>query len=188
MVEALVLLLLFLYRDYALVAIGNGQSRYCLYVCNIEENCMTTHQQLLYHIVFSTKSRKRLLVDTIREDVFSYMAGICRNLGGFALDIGGYYDHVHLLVRIPAKVAVSEFVGKLKANTSKHLNETPGGVLGFAWQDGFGAFTVSPSSRDAVSRYVRNQMLHHQQLAFEDEFLELLKRHEVEYDQRYIFD
>ncbi len=149
---------------------------------------MTTHHQLLYHIVFSTKSRKRLLVDGIRDDTFSYMAGICRNLGGFALDIGGYYDHVHLLVRIPAKVAVSDFVGKLKANTTKLINETSGAARGFAWQDGFGAFTVSPSNREAVSRYVRNQMRHHQQLAFEDEFLELLQRHEVEFDPRYVFD
>ena len=71
---------------------------------------MSTHQQLLYHIIFSTKGRKRLLNDAIRDDVFAYMAGICRNLKGFALDIGGYYDHAHLLVRIPAKVAVSELL------------------------------------------------------------------------------
>ena len=102
---------------------------------------MTTHQQLLFHIVFSTKSRKRLLNDAIRDDVFAYMAGICRNLDGFALEVGGFYDHVHLLVRIPAKVAVSDFVGKLKANTSKHINQNNGSSLSFAWQDGFGAFT-----------------------------------------------
>ena len=68
---------------------------------------MSTHQQLLFHIVFSTKSRKRLLSDAIRDDVFAYMAGICKNLEGYALDIGGFYDHAHLLLRIPAKVAVS---------------------------------------------------------------------------------
>ena len=84
---------------------------------------MSTHQQLLFHIVFSTKSRKRLLSDAIRDDVFAYMAGICKNLEGYALDIGGFYDHAHLLVRIPAKVAVSDFVGKLKSNTSKHIND-----------------------------------------------------------------
>ena len=149
---------------------------------------MTTHQQLLYHIVFSTKNRKRLLSDAIRDDVFAYMAGICKNLHGYALEIGGFYDHAHLLVRIPAKIAVSDFVGKLKSNTSKHINEKSGSSLGFAWQDGFGAFTVSPSKKDAVGKYVRNQMEHHQKLTFEEEYLEFLKKHEVDFDERYVFD
>ena len=149
---------------------------------------MTTHQQLLYHIVFSTKSRKRLLNDAIRDDVFAYMAGICKNLDGFALEVGGFYDHVHLLVRIPAKVAVSDFVGKLKANTSKHINQNNGSSLSFAWQDGFGAFTVSPSKKAAVGNYVRNQMQHHKELTFEEEYLEFLKKHEVDFDERYVFD
>jgi REP element-mobilizing transposase RayT len=149
---------------------------------------MTTHQQLLYHIVFSTKGRKRLLTDAIRNDVFAYMAGICKNLDGFALDIGGYYDHVHLLVRIPAKVAVSDFVGKLKANTSKHINAKNRGILPFSWQDGFGAFTVSPSNQETVSNYVRNQMEHHQKLTFEEEYLSFLRKHEVDFDERYVFD
>ena len=87
---------------------------------------MSTHQQLLFHIIFSTKSRKRLLSDTIRDNVFAYMAGICKNLEGFALEVGGFYDHAHLLVRIPAKIAVSDFVGKLKSNTSKHINQERG--------------------------------------------------------------
>ena len=149
---------------------------------------MTTHQQLLYHIVFSTKSRKRLLNDAIRDDVFAYMAGVCKNLGGFALDIGGYYDHVHLLVRIPAKVALSEFVGKLKANTSKHINKKMGASLSFSWQDGYGAFTVSPSNKDAVGTYIRDQMQHHQKLTFEEEYLSFLKKHEVAFDERYVFE
>ena len=149
---------------------------------------MTTHQQLLYHIVFSTKGRKRLLNDGIRDHVFAYMAGICKNLDGFALEVSGFYDHVHLLVRIPAKIAVSDFVGKLKANTSKHINEKNGSSLSFAWQDGFGAFTVSPSKKDVVATYVCNQMRHHQELSFEEEYLEFLKKHEVDFDERYVFD
>ncbi len=149
---------------------------------------MTTHQQLLYHIVFSTKGRKRLLSDALRDDVFAYMAGICKNLDGFALDIGGFYDHVHLLVRIPAKIAVSDFVGKLKANTSKQINGSSRASFRFAWQDGDGAFTVSPSKKDAVGNYIRNQFEHHQTLTLEQEYLEFLKKHEVEFDERYVFD
>ena len=149
---------------------------------------MTTHQQLLYHIVFSTKSRKRLLSDTIRDDVFAYMAGICKNLGGFALDVGGFYDHAHLLVRIPAKIAVSDFVGKLKSNTTKYIHEGSGPRVVFAWQDGFGAFTVSPSNKEAVGNYIRTQMEHHRQLTFKEEYLEFLRKHDVEFDQRYVFE
>ena len=85
---------------------------------------MSTHQQLLYHIVFSTKNRKHYLTDGFREEVFAYMAGTAKELGGFALKIGGYYDHAHLLVRVPPKIAVSNFVDQLKASTSKHINDT----------------------------------------------------------------
>ena len=113
---------------------------------------------------------------------------ICNNLNGFALEVGGFYDHAHLLVRIPAKIAVSDFVGKLKANTSKHINEKNGPSAIFRWQDGFGAFTVSPSQKDAVAKYIRNQMEHHRKLTFKEEYLCFLKKHEVEFDERYVFD
>jgi putative transposase len=149
---------------------------------------MSTHQQLLYHIVFSTKNRQRWLTDGFRERVFAYMAGTAKDLNGFAIKVGGFYDHVHLLLRIPAKFAVSEFVGQLKANTSKHINETSGLIQKFGWQDGFGAFTVSVSAKDAVVAYIENQMEHHKKQTYEDEYLALLSKHEVEYDPRYVFD
>lgn len=150
---------------------------------------MAAHQQLIYHIVFSTKERRPLLQDDrFREGVWAYMAGIARNLGGIAIQIGGYHDHAHLLVRIPAKIAVSDFVGKLKANTSKHINESRDSVQKFHWQDGYGAFTVSPSQQDAVVAYIDGQMEHHRKQSFQDEFLSLLKRHEVDYDPKYIWE
>ena len=149
---------------------------------------MSTHQQLLYHIVFSTKNRQRWLTDGFREDVFAYMAGTAKDLNGFAIKVGGFYDHAHLLVRIPAKLAVSDFVGQLKANTSKHINDTSGLIRKFGWQDGYGAFTVSVSIKDRVAAYIENQMEHHVKQTFEDEYLGLLAKHEVEYDLRYVFD
>jgi len=149
---------------------------------------VSIHQQLLYHIVFSTKNRQRLLIDDLRESVFAYMAGICNDLGGFAIIVGGYYDHAHLLARIPAKIAVAEFVGKLKANTSKHINDTSGRLHKFGWQDGYGAFTVSVSNKDQVYHYIQNQMRHHRSQSFQDEYLGLLEKHEVEYDSEYVFD
>jgi putative transposase len=149
---------------------------------------MSTHQQLLYHVVFSTKNRKKWLTEEFRQKVFAYMAGVCKELGGLAMIVNGYVDHVHLLVRIPAKIAVSEFVGKLKSGTSKHINDTSGLILKFGWQDGFGAFTVSVSAKDKVYQYIENQVQHHQTQTFEDEYLGLLEKHEVEYDLKYLFD
>ena len=150
---------------------------------------MAAHQQLLYHIVFSTKERRPLLQnDQFREDVCAYMAGIARNLDGFAIRIGGYHDHVHLLVRIPTRIAVSDFVGKLKSNTSKHINESRDTDTKFHWQDGYGAFTVSPSQQEAVVAYIDSQREHHRKQSFQDEFLSLLKRHEVDYNPKYIWE
>jgi REP element-mobilizing transposase RayT len=150
---------------------------------------MPTHQQLLYHIVFSTKERRQLLKDdSFRESVWSYMAGIVTNLEGHALRIGGYFDHAHLLLRIPAKIAVSDFVRQLKANTSKHINQEHTGVMKFQWQDGYGVFTVSPSNRAAVFSYIDRQLDHHRQQTFQEEYLNMLANHEVEYDSKYLWE
>jgi len=149
----------------------------------------STHQQLLYHIVFSTKNRQPYLAnETERGKTFAYMAGIAKNLGCFALQIGGWTDHVHLLVRIPAKMAVSEFVGKLKSNASKHINESGRLPARFAWQEGYSAFTVSISQKDHVARYIKRQAEHHSKASFEDEYVHLLQRHEIQYDARYVWD
>ena len=107
---------------------------------------------------------------------------------GFPIKGGGFYDHVHLLDRIPAKIAVSDFVGQLKASTSKHINDTSGVIRKFGWQDGYGAFTVSVSVKDQVVAYIENQMEHHSEKTFEEEHLKMLEKHDVEYDQRYVFD
>ena len=126
--------------------------------------------------------------DQMREGVWSYMAGITSNLGGHALRIGGYFDHAHLLVRIPAKIAVSDFVRQLKSSTSKHINESNRSSAKFHWQDGYGAFTVSRSKADAVVRYISGQMEHHGKRSFQDEFLKMLQDHEVNYDLQYLWE
>ena len=149
----------------------------------------STHQQLLYHLVFGTKNRKPYLEDKQKRDaIFAYMAGVAKNLEGFALEIGGWVDHAHLLVRIPAKISVSDFTGQLKASTSRHVNETSGQIHKFGWQEGFGAFTVSVSQKDKVAKYIRNQESHHERETFEQEYIGLLDKHGVEYDPRYVWD
>ncbi len=132
---------------------------------------MTTHRQLLYHIVFSTKKRKRCLTEQLRSEIFPYMAATCKNLNGFALNIGGYVDHVHLLVRIPTTISVADFVGEVKASSSRNFNQKLTTRYKFGWQDGYGAFTVSSSLKNRVSRYIENQIAHHANASFEDEYL-----------------
>ncbi|WP_153556187.1 IS200/IS605 family transposase [Roseimaritima sediminicola] len=144
---------------------------------------MSTHHCLLYHIVFSVKHRKPLLRKTeLRTSVWSYMAGVVKNVEGFALEVGGFEDHAHLLVRIPTKLAVADFVKKVKSNTSNHINNVQPRGFDFHWQDGYGAFTVSQSQKDQVAHYIQNQVEHHRKMSFKEEYLRFLKRHEVDYD------
>ena len=149
---------------------------------------MSTHHQLLYHIVFGTKQRQSWLTVEIREQVFAYIIGVAKAIDGVVLAIGGVEDHIHLLVRIPAKTAVADFVRTLKSNSSKHIHETWPDLAQFRWQDGYGAFTVSSSNVEAVRTYVLNQPEHHCRTSFQDEYLKLLERHGVEFDPRYVFE
>jgi REP element-mobilizing transposase RayT len=116
------------------------------------------------------------------------MAGICNQNGGHALTVGGYHDHAHLLVRIPAKRDVASFIGAVKANTSKNINDTTSGLMKFAWQAGYGAFSVSMSQVPRVLEYIERQPEHHRERSFQDEYVGLLKKHEVEYDPTYLWD
>ena len=150
---------------------------------------MASHQQLLYHVVFSTKERRPFLKNPeFRDSVWRYMTGVAANLQGHALRVGGYFDHAHLLLRIPAKIAVADFIRQLKASTSKHINEQQDAGLKFHWQDGYGAFTVSRSKIEAVQAYIDCQIEHHQVRTFQDEYLKMLADHEVDYDPKYLWE
>ena len=150
---------------------------------------MASHHQLLYHIVFSTKERRPLLQDNLfKESVWRYMVGVTKKREGHALRIGGYYDHAHLMVRIPAKIAVADFVRQLKAHTSKHINGERNTILKFHWQDGYGAFTVSRSKVDTVVAYIDGQLEHHGKRSFQEEYLKRLTDHEVDYDPKDLWE
>lgn len=133
------------------------------------------------HVVFSTKNRVKLIPEEHLSQLWSYLAGICKNHEMGASQIGGTGDHVHLLYLLPAKMALSHSVMLLKANSSRWMK---GVCPEFAWQDGFGAFSVSSSNLEPVRQYIRNQKRHHERRSFEDEFRELLRRHGVEFDGR----
>src|SRR6185369_7903711 len=103
----------------------------------------TTYSRLTYHLVFSTKERRQLIIPSFRKDLYAYIGGIFRDEGGVLLEAGGIADHVHLLGRIPARMAVAEMLKRVKAHSSKWLNESGKSEVRFSWQEGYAAFTVS---------------------------------------------
>ena len=147
-----------------------------------------TYSNLMVHVVFSTKDRAPTLDSELKPRLFAYMGGIIRELGGTALLINGPADHVHILMLSPAKIALSEMMGKLKANSSGWVHREFPAKRAFAWQTGFAAFSVSLSQKQAVLDYIAGQEEHHRKLSFKEEFIAFLQKHEVEYDERYIWE
>ncbi len=147
-----------------------------------------TYTCLLEHIIFSTKERRPFLDAELKGRLFPYMGGIVRELGGVALSINGPTDHVHLLASLSPTIAPAEFIGKLKANSSGWVHKTFTRHQEFKWQGGYATFSVSASQKQTVLDYIANQEEHHRTLTFQDELLAFLKKHGVEYDERYVFD
>jgi putative transposase len=141
---------------------------------------------LHYHVVFSTKNRQPFLLDAVRQHLFAYLGGIARENGMKALEVGGVTDHVHLLLSIPASLAVSKAVQFIKGGSSHSLKETFPNMNDFAWQDGYAAFTVGQSQLDDVRAYIRSQPEHHRAKTFVEEYRAFLTRHRIEYDDRYL--
>ena len=148
----------------------------------------STLTNLLFHMVFSTKRREPLIQPQFRDDLYSYMGGIIRGEGGVLIEAGGVSDHVHLLARLKPIHSVSDFLKIVKSKSSKWVNDKKLIPENFHWQTGYGAFTVSVSQLPNVIKYIRNQESHHQRKTFQDEFSDLLKRHGIEYDERYVWD
>ena len=143
---------------------------------------------LHYHIIFSTKARSPFLTGDLPPRLFEYVGGILRAQGSALLAAGGMPDHVHLLAGLSKELAVAEAVRLIKANSSKWVHETLADRFGFAWQAGYGAFTVSYSNLGKVKQYIAGQVEHHRTRTFQEEFVAFLKRHHIEYDERYLWD
>jgi len=135
-----------------------------------------TATNLLIHLVFSTKDRVPLITTEVESDLHAYLGGITRELGSTALCMNGTPDHVHLLLRLLATQSVSDLTRLIKTNSSRWLHERWPGHRLFAWQTGYGAFTVSESSVAAVREYISNQREHHKKRSFQEEFLSLLRK------------
>jgi len=145
----------------------------------------STHLSLHYHLVFGTKNREPTIQQAWRKDLHAYLGGIIRTLGGIAEVVGGVSDHVHLLIGLRATHRLADVLRELKAVSSRWVHDEIG-MRGFAWQEGYGAFTVSASQRDSVRDYIEQQAEHHRRRTFSEEYLELLRRSGVEFDKRYV--
>ena len=145
---------------------------------------------MLVHIVYSTKGRHPWLTDKqIRQELYAYKATILRNaVDTPALIINGVEDHVHMLCLLSRKFAIMSIIEEAKTKTSKWLKKQSPDLSDFAWQGGYGIFSVSESNRDQVSSYIADQERHHQKMSFQDEFRLLCKRHGIEIDERYVWD
>jgi len=147
-----------------------------------------TYADLLVHVVFSTKDRMPLIHDEFRGRLLEYISGVTRNEFGRVLKIGGMPDHLHALVSLKSDVSMAKATRKCKSLSSGWIHETFPGNDAFAWQSGYGAFSVSQSNADEVTAYIERQTDHHRTMTFQDEFVAFLKRYNVPYDPARIWD
>ncbi len=147
-----------------------------------------TYTQIYIQIVFTVKGRQNLILKENREELHKFITGIVNNRNQKLLAVFAMPDHIHLLVSISPSISISDLVRDIKAGSSKFINEK-GWINGkFSWQEGYGAFSYSRSSVDAVVKYILNQEEHHKKKTFKEEYLDFLQRFEIRYDPQYLFD
>ena len=142
-----------------------------------------TYANLIIHYIFSTKNRNPLLADSFRNQVFRYMAGICKDEDMHPIAIGGIANHAHALVGLPPRISVSRGNQLINGLSSKWVNDQFITDRSFAWQSGYGAFNVGVSQLEATKRYIHNQEQHHRTKTFREEYLEILDLHNIDYDR-----
>jgi len=140
------------------------------------------------HLVFSTKHRQHLIDQGIKERLFDYLGGICRGLECNPVRVGGHSDHVHILCLLSRKITQAKLLEEVKKQSSLWIKTVGYRYSNFYWQDGYGAFSVSPTGVESVVKYINIQEEHHTKNTFQDEFRGFLKKYEVEYDERYVWD
>lgn len=147
-----------------------------------------TYSQVNIHCVFAVKGRENLITKSFRDDLHRYMSGILKSDGSYPLAVNGWLDHVHVFFELPMTMAISDQMRMLKATSSKWINDNKLVKGKFSWQEGYGAFSYAKSQRDVVINYIKNQEEHHMKQSFKQEYLELLEKFEIPYDERYIFE
>lgn len=144
--------------------------------------------KIYVHLVFSTKLRKPMITNSIKEELFSYLGGICKNLECYPIQVGGHQDHVHILCLLSKKIPLMKLMEEVKSHSSKWIKTKGIEYENFYWQNGYGAFSVNPTELEIVKNYISNQEEHHKKKTFQEEFLAFLKKYNVDYDEKYVWD
>jgi putative transposase len=139
------------------------------------------------HLVFSTKNRQPRLKESVQPRLFAYLNGICQEWESPAIVVGGHDDHVHVLLVLSKNHALKKIVEEVKKGSSKWIKTLGGELTDFSWQSGYGAFSVSESNIAEIRTYIERQAEHHRRMTFQDELRQLLKRHNIEVDEQYLW-
>ncbi|SRR5579884_3746415 len=140
-----------------------------------------SYAQNTIHLIFSTKNRRKAIAQEMQHRLWPYISAICQENKIFVHAVGGMDDHCHVLFQLPPTMSLADVILLIKVNSSKWMGKK------FAWQKGYGAFSVSASNISAVVRYIKSQERHHRKMSFEQEFIAFLEKHGVEYDSQYVF-
>lgn len=140
------------------------------------------------HIVFSTKHREDFIDEKIEKELFLYIAALCKDFQSIALQIGGTDNHIHILCTLSKKVALMKLIQEIKAHSSKWIKTKGKKYENFYWQDGYGAFSVSEENLYPTINYIKNQRQHHQTKGYKDELINILEKHRIKYDEKYLWD
>lgn len=140
------------------------------------------------HLVFSTKYRQPFIHPPVEDELYAYLGSECRRMECPPIKIGGYTDHVHVLLRLSQKVALMKVLEQIKSHSSAWMKTKGDDLQNFYWQDGYGAFSVNPAEVDRVIAYITNQKDHHNKMSFQDEYRGILKKYKVDYDEKYVWD
>ena len=146
-----------------------------------------SYVSILIHYIFSTKNREKIILPEIQDRLWAYMGGIARENNMKALAVGGIEDHAHSFLSLPSTITISKAIQLIKGGSSKWIHDTFPSLKDFAWQVGYGAFSVGISHVDDTINYIKNQKEHHRHKTFQEEYLVFLTKHEIEYDERYIW-
>ncbi len=147
-----------------------------------------TYTQFNLHVVFAVKGRENILSAKIREELFSYIAGIVNNKQHYSLAVNGYKDHVHLFFEYNPAFSVSDLIRDVKSGSTVWINRRKLVPGKFSWQEGYGGFSYSRSQRDVVIKYIMNQEKHHQEKSFKEEYMKLLADFDIEFKNEYLFE
>ncbi|MFW5781318.1 MAG: IS200/IS605 family transposase [Bacteroidota bacterium] len=147
-----------------------------------------TYSQIYIQIVFAVKGRENILVSIWRKEVFKYISGIISQKGHKSIIVNGMSDHVHAFVGLKPSLSISDLARDIKNNSSNYINKNKWVKGKFAWQEGYGSFSYSHSQIEQVYNYILNQEQHHRKKTFREEYIDFLKKFEVEYNEKYLFD